>query len=235
MRLSEFQQKVVKDILSGKVYDLISYAMAVPVKLWGGEYSKQRYEVFPDLVICPGDPVNKAIDENEAFVQLKEFVALWDYLERLGLIKGIQIRQGPARRLTIFGADDAPHYTILSLVYPYVNKQIAVLPGLSDFVERGFLTEAEFFHQKEIEDRKEALRLTRRVAYISLGISIAVAVFTTLFSFLAYRTDRFVTITNPKAFVDTTKVILVDPPPSFFRAAQTDSTGDSASSSNRTR
>jgi len=185
MLRSEFSQKVVRDILSGKVHDLLSYAMAVPVRLWGGETSKQRYEIAHDLIICPGDPVNKPMDEREAFTQLKEFVALWDYLEQLGVIRGTQIRQPPVRRLTIFGAEDAPHYTIMSLIYPYVNKHIIVLPGLSEFVERGFLSEEEFFHQKETEDREAALRLTRRVAYITLAVSMVIAVFTNLFGYFA--------------------------------------------------
>ncbi len=72
------------------------------------------------------------------------------------------------------------------------------------------MTDEEFFHQKEDTDRKKNLSLTRRIAYISIGASVFIALSSIVFQYIIYTTERNVIIKNPNAFSDTVNVRMTD-------------------------
>jgi hypothetical protein len=59
----------------------------------------------------------------------------------------------------------------------------------------------------EVNHRKKSLRWTIAIAIVSILVGVA----STLINVLTYTTARTVTITNPHAFADTSKVMLVMP------------------------
>lgn len=247
MKLTDFQQQIIKKICAEQIFDIYSFVGNGSVSLHGGDKSKAIFSIRDDYIIRTNDPINTVPEqhEQEVYKQFKEFIALWDFLERIDLIKTIAVQQEGVRRLNIFRENLKPHYKIISLIYPYFNKEIAILPPLKDFVERGFLTEAEHYHLEEIkkwEDERhqrqvqfaeetkkweyerhereiqlEEERRSRKTSQrwtIAIGMSgILVGLFTVLFQYFTYKTDRNVTITNPSAFAETSKVMLVNPKP----------------------
>jgi hypothetical protein len=92
-----------------------------------------------------------------------------------------------------------------------VKKEIIPLPGLSTFIQNNYQTGEEIGKNEETIDRKANLSLTRKVAYISLGISIILSATTLVFNYFIYTTDRTVLIKNSNAFSDTTKVVIINP------------------------
>ncbi len=226
MQLSDFQKLLIQKILNGEIVDTYTFVSAASVKLWGGDYSQGDYTIYTDYRIRPGDHINRVPNQYEEEItnQFRVFIATWDYLEKLGFIKTLEMLQFKVRILNIFTESSQPHYSLISLIHPYFHKRIAVLPPLRDFVDRNYLTEAEFLHQEEVNkweseahDRQLALgeeRIARRTAQrwtIGIGITtIVLGLITTVFQYVTYKTDRNVTITNPNIFRDTTKVLLLN-------------------------
>jgi|ERR1051326_601859 hypothetical protein len=219
MQLTDLQRKTVRLIDKGEIFDLYSFISGVNVRVWGGEPSKIRYEGFGSYVITEGDYTIQVMEEAEALSQFKQFIALWDFLEQLRLIKTISVRQPPVRKVNIFDAQNQPHYTIMSVIVPYAGKEIVPSPGLKEFVERGFETEQEYIHNLEgarwetqAKQQQQATRVAQRWT-IGIGITgILTGLFTVIFNYLTYKTDRNVTITNPRAFADTARVVLLPNP-----------------------
>jgi hypothetical protein len=81
---------------------------------------------------------------------------------------------------------------------------------LSKFIENQYLTNDEAKQKEEKEDRIGSQKLTRKVAYTSISISIIVSVISMIFNYLAYTTKREVIISNPKAFKDTISVYIIN-------------------------
>ncbi len=108
-------------------------------------------------------------------------------------------------------------------------------PELKEFLESDFNTREELLEKRQLLERKSAdsraeraearaltsEKWTRTIALVSLFVSV-VAIF---LNFLTYRTDRSVTITNPNAFQDTTRVVLIPAKPTEIDTAKSPLTG----------
>ncbi|MBI3580309.1 MAG: hypothetical protein HY089_12970 [Ignavibacteriales bacterium] len=133
---------------------------------------------------------------------------LWNQLEKANLIYSLSI--DGRNPFPLFKQDGKPYTKALHTIWQFNLREIVVFPELSDFVKNNFLTFEELKAADEATDRKTSLQLTRRVAYISIGISVALAVITVIINYLTYTTERTVTIKNPSAFSDTTRVLILN-------------------------
>ena len=212
MTLTEFQKSIVRDILTEKITDIESF-ITNDVKVWSGKNPPNvSFALFGRYSIDPNQDIFKVMDEKEAVSQLRQFVVLWNQLEKANLVYSLPI---PDRKpFPLFKQDGNPYYKALHIVQQFNAKEIVAYPELLDFVNSNFMTIEELKALDEARDRKETLRLTRRVAYISVAISIVLALVTVLFNYLTYTTDRTVTIKNPHAFNDTSKIIILGEPDS---------------------
>ena len=204
MKLTDFQKTIVAAILSGKCTNVESFLQdqcdLTPAMNTTGSYYRVMYKFEQNSrVYIPKDPA-------VALSRLKEYVSLWDKLQKSGLIYSSSLDPKGQNLFPIFGPNMKPDDKILSILKDYHENEIVPFPDLNDFVARGYLTTEEFFLQEENRDRKRAQKLT---LYIAL-ISIAATLLSSLFQYLTYTTDRTVLIKNPRAFADTTKIIILN-------------------------
>ncbi|HVN48688.1 MAG TPA: hypothetical protein VMU30_07690 [Bacteroidota bacterium] len=146
-------------------------------------------------------------DEKAALSQLRQFVTLWNQIEKSNLSYSLPVTK--KHPVPIFKQDKNPYYKAIQIAWQYADKEIVSFPELFDFINNNFITVEEARANQEIEDRKEALRLTRQLAYFSISISVVIAIITCIFNYLTYTNDRNVIIKNPHAFSDTTKVVMI--------------------------
>lgn len=205
MTLSDPQKEIVDLIRSGEVYDVHSFLV--------------RYVAQPRK--SDRTTYDLTTDEATAEPLVKEFLALWNKLIQCELV--LEISTKADKMFGVFNQRGEWSKLIARIVEGYLAKVIIPLPGLDDFVQRGYLTTEEYYHREErkrwedeARDRKIALdeeRQARKVSQrwtIAIGISgILVGLFTVLSQYFTYKTDRYVTVTNPHAFSDTTKVLIL--------------------------
>jgi hypothetical protein len=207
MRLTNFQKTVVNSILVGQCSNIESflneYGELTQEKAKGNSFLGDHISFDKDSIIYV--PKNRDL----TLTRIKEFVSLWDRLQVIGLIYTVSLNYERRRLFPLFMDTVSPDSTMLSIIHEQINKDIVPLPELKDFVARGFLTTEEYFLQEENRDRKNAQRWTKIIALIS----ILATLFSALFQYFTYRTDRNVVIKNDHAFSDTTKVIIIDTKP----------------------
>jgi hypothetical protein len=204
MHLTEFQRSLTKDMFDGRITNIESY-LKLHIKT-NQEISKGAvYGAKP--MVMGNKPIYVMIDENEAIRQIKEFISLVSELEKARLVLSIEIE----RPLQYPLFNKSGEYSKLPnlITQQFAKKEIIPLPGLSTFIHNNYQTEEEIDKIEETRHRKTNLSLTRKVAYISLGISILLSVTTMVFNYFIYTTDRTVLIKNSNAFSDTTKVVIV--------------------------
>jgi hypothetical protein len=209
MILTGFQKKVVQDIIDGKVKDLESL-ISLNAKLSSAiNDTNTTFTLYDRHTIIPQQKVSRVADDNEALSQVRQFVALWNQLEKANLLITITVEYHAP--MPICRQDGTPHYKIIQIMALYNKRELIPFPELSDFIKNDFQTAEELKSYDEARDRKESLRLTRKVAYITIGISIVLSLLSVLFNYMTYTTARSVTITNAHAFSDTTKVLMIEP------------------------
>ncbi len=95
MVLSEFQKTIVKEIVSGNIFDIYSFVnnIKIPVKIWGGIKLKKSFSIAVDYRAAEGTIVNKVMDDEAASYQFKEFIAMWEFLENIKMVKSITFDQ----------------------------------------------------------------------------------------------------------------------------------------------
>lgn len=210
MELTNYQKQLIKEIIENKIFDLNSFfepkctplQHSLSVKYKDREHASYSYNFIPN-------------DSIELMIQLKEFISLWDKLERFQLIKSIPRDTMTQKSIRLICKKDQQgryeiDYTFIPIIFTYCEKQIFPYPELITFVSRGYLTFEEDFQLKQIDNMKHS----RRISYISMIITLLIAAISIIFSFITFTTNRSVTITNPKAFQDTTHVIILQNPQS---------------------
>jgi hypothetical protein len=207
MNLTGLQKQIVGDILDGKINDIESFIRLhlrlIPATLKPG----LTMGLIDNYSIGSSASINTVVDEHEALSQLRQFAVLWNQLEKADLVYSLpRPKRAP---FPLFKNEEELLPKAMHLIGEYTRKEIIAYPELLEFVRNDFSTFDEMKLQEDVAYRKESLRLTRRVAYVSLGISIALAIVTILFNYLTFTTDRVVTIRNPGAFSDTTKVLIL--------------------------
>ena len=207
MTLTDFQKSLVSSILAGKSNDVTSF-------LHGycdlSEAINPGNSYFEHNDYTRGIKVYVPKQDSLALSRLKEFVSLWDKLERTGLIYSSSIPPGKWPLLPIFTASLELNTSMLSIMKDFNRKEIIAFPELSDFVARGYLTSEEYFLREENRDRKRAQSLTLAIAILSIMATL----FGAILQYVTYTTDRTVHITNSRAFSDTTKVMILNQPSS---------------------
>lgn len=210
MILTDIQKQFVRDIAEDKIKDLDSF-ISLHIELQPGvNDTNTTYSLYGPHSIAPKQQIFKVIDEAEALSKLRSFIALFNQLEKANLLISVLVPDRPP--MPVCTQKGQPFYRFLRIHAQYTSKELIPFPELRDLIERDFQTTDELKAADETRDRKESLRLTRRVAYITIGISIALSLLSVLFNYLTYKTDRSVTITNANAFRDTTKVLVIGSP-----------------------
>jgi len=222
MQLSEFQKQIVGTILTGETCHIETFfhmfcsfqSVNYPHSSWGSYGNRTAKPEIGNLTYVVKNP-------KEVIGQLSQFIAVWNQLKNSNLVISI-----PCHRYylhPIYWEQTSSNYqtenNVLELFNAFDREEIVPLPALEEFVKAGYKTREEIkqeeerdFLLSEMSDRKGSQKLTKRIAYISIAASIVSVVVSGVFNYLTYKTDRTVTITNAKAFPDTTRVYLVNPP-----------------------
>lgn len=213
MHLSEFQKNITKSIISRDVYDIESFLQ----KYCDLDKTQNKGGTF---VTTYGNYDNQiqvyiAKDEETALRKIKEFITLWKTLEKIDLLFSISKTRKRSYVLPIFTTNNPPSPTapfdeMLAIIKDYDFKEIVFTPELEKFVERNFLTSDEYEKEQERLDRIESQKLTRKIAYITITISVIISLITALLNFLTYTNDRNVRITNKNIFQDTIRVEIMN-------------------------
>ncbi|MCX6168005.1 MAG: hypothetical protein NTX65_01595 [Ignavibacteriales bacterium] len=212
MYLTEFQKELVKAIIDKKINDIESFFHNFC------ELTESRNQGAIHMsdfgTVQNNSKIYIAKDEDSALLKTKEFITLWIALERVDLIFSIK---SPNKKYNtpIFKKNNSPFSELSSISKDYFTTEIVYTPALNKFYERNYLTNMEYEQNQERLDRKESQKLTRKIAYISISITIVVSILTAIFNYLTYSTDRNVKITNKEAFKDTIAVKIVTKPDSL--------------------
>jgi hypothetical protein len=204
MYLSDFDKEIIQAILNKKCITVDSFLLQY------GDLEKKSnnnvhhmgnyYEFQPGTIIyVPRDPLS-------ALAKLRQFLSLWDKLEKLGLIYTTSTPPKGLRLFPVFTADLQPNQDFLSSIHKFHEKEIVAFYELQEFISRGYLTEDEYYRREENSDRKKAQYLTIAIAVIS----ILATIITTIFQYYTYTNEHYVYIKNAQAFQDTAKVRIVN-------------------------
>jgi hypothetical protein len=222
MQLSDFQKQIVGTILTGETCHIDNcFARYCPFEL---KVSRLNIaERFKDRDVDPYEDGTVCVvnDESDSCQKLKQFISLWNELERHHLVLSLPFTKRAILPVYLPSVEYValPSILLLTFFHEFDRKEIVPLPELEEFVRSGYKTREEIKQQEEkrnlqdeIADRKKSQSFTRTIAYVSIAASIVSVVAGGIFNYLTYKTDRTVTITNAKAFPDTTRVYLVNPP-----------------------
>ena len=219
MHLSEFQKNITKSIINRNVYDIESFLQ----KYCELETTQNKGASFGTNYGSYDSKIQVYIpkDEDAALNNTKEFITLWKALEKNDLLFSIAKTVKRSYVFPVFTKRNptystAPFNEILAIIKDYDFKEIVFTPELEKFVERNFLTSDEYDKEQERLDRVESQKLTRKIAYITIVISVIISLITALFNFLTYTKDRNVRIVNDSAFQDTIKVTIINGKDSIF-------------------
>jgi hypothetical protein len=213
------QQKIVQQILNGKVNDLFSFIWENKLvsfeKIEGYKEDEHRkYERLINELRGGSEGGMGEISKINIIDFENSFKLLIDYF--------YVIRKSKKNELLSFGqsreflgkhifdvSDESRKYkkqidNINTVFNNYEDFEFYPNPELNYFVNRGYLAEDEFYKKEEDKDRKAALKR----ANISLWASIIIFAIATIINVCLYTKDRDVNIKNYK---DTTKVIIVEP------------------------
>ena len=200
MHLTEFQKEIIKSIIDHEVNDIESFFRKFCELTEAINQSGTHMSDFGNIrqnmrIFIPRD-------ENATLLKTKEFITLWKALERVDLIFSIS---STTRQFNtpIFNNRNMPFKELSDISKEYFFREIVFTPELNKFYKREYLTNLEFEQNQERRDRKESQKLTRKIAYITVSITIIVSALTAIFNYLTYTTDRNVKITNKEAFKDT--------------------------------
>jgi hypothetical protein len=220
MRLTEFQKGIVKTIAAGDTCHIETffetYCERTSISMPSGA---SRHFRDRGVAAARGNTAYISNDRDEAYRRLKEFILVWQKLEEARLIFTI-----PYHKTWLYPIffKDGSHCRIdgrlLALFYAYDEKEIVPTPDLDQFLANGCRTTDEIereeekkYLSEETRDRKTSQALTKTIAIISIVASFVATGATILFNYLTYTTNRSVTITNPNAFRDTSRVLLIAP------------------------
>ena len=218
MQLTDFQKKIIDTIIIGQTCHIETFFekyCSVAYK----EHINAVWETYLGRQIMPslkGNIVTLVPNPYDAHNRLKEFISLWQDLEREHLIKVIPYHK--ALLYPAYSVEFQPLRQLIVLFYAYDQKEIVPSPGLTEFVKDDYRTREEIRQEEErrilhdeVADRRTSQKLTVWIAIISIVTSLASAGAAIYFNYLTFTTDRTVTIANPTAFPDTTNVYLLNP------------------------
>ena len=241
MQLTPLQKQIVDSIIHGRnctIQQFFEQCCAFHAHDRKPEFSNDVYGERP-VRDALSEKLFVVDDSNKAYDQIKEFVSVWHKLEASKLIIGIPSHK-PTLIFPVYYTDDNEKSfkldtRIVALFDKYDAREIVPHPELKEFLESDFNTREELLEKRQLLERKSAdsraeraearaltsEKWTRTIALVSLFVSV-VAIF---LNFLTYRTDRSVTITNPNAFQDTTRVVLIPAKPTEIDTAKSPLTG----------
>jgi hypothetical protein len=223
------QQKIVQQILEKKVNDLFSFIWEN--KLYTLEetkdYREDEHKKYERLI-------NELRSGSEGGMGKKSKINIIDFENSFKLLIDYfyVIRKSRKNELLSFGqsreflgkdifdvSDESRKYekqidNLNIIFYNYEDCKFYPNPELNYFVDRGYLTEDEFYKKEEDKDRKATLKK----ASISLWASIIIFAIATIINFCLYTKDREVYIKNNK---DTIKVIIAEPQKTLSDTLQT--------------
>jgi len=221
MELSKFQNDLVLDIANQRILHintlLDQYGDLESISTINRDFNRAtiKQRVINDrnqIVFVPRNEMHtKSV--------IIEYIALIKLLERAELIIQVPFNVNGvvyplARKVSDGETFHLEHDRIIQGLIASIDEiEIYPLPSLGIFIENDYRTEKEITdleNQKrylnESKDRKTSQILTYILAILSIVISIATAIF----NYYTYDKQRNVTITNPEAFKDTTKVLIVN-------------------------
>lgn len=226
MNLTEYQKKLANLINDGQINDFESFL----------NYNQDIFDLIQfttKTIIMKGEGVEDwlgaGLDKayyvekpSEALNIMKEFMTLWDKLEKNGLIKTI-----PREDLTIstklhpicvskqvYGRISKYHSNAHNIILnEYRRKQIIPLLELKDFINDNYFTKAESEKISENKNREitlemtnESLKLSRKSLRLTLILAIITLVITIIIQVIFSSKERDVKIVNPELFKDTVSV-----------------------------
>lgn len=171
MSLSKFQKKIVNSLKPDFFYDL-SWFIDTFCKI-ENTLGNSDWDDVPVTSSC------FVPEDNEAFLKnIAEFIALWEYLRREGLISEINTKKNVSK-LILRKKDDGnggPFHYYSKLISNYKDKSFFPTPSLFDFKKNKFLTSEEFKYRR-------SQRITILIAII---IPIIISVFTVILENILY-------------------------------------------------
>jgi|WetSurMetagenome_2_1015567.scaffolds.fasta_scaffold91939_1 hypothetical protein len=232
------QKKIVQQILEGKVNDLFSFIFENKLdkreKTEG--YREDEYKKYEKLNNARRREFKEGMGKMNIIDFENSFKLLIDYFYVIRKSKKNELLSFGQRKefsgKDIFDVSDGSRKyekqidNLNTVFNNYEDCEFYPNPELNYFVDRGYLTEEEFYKNEEDKDRKVALKedefykkeedkdrkASLRQSTISqrwtIGISVGIFVIGTIINIFIYTKDRDVNIKNYK---DTTKVIVVEP------------------------
>lgn len=205
MKFSPSQITIINKISEGVIYDLDSFLKDFFEYENGqcvGGHLGDYYE-FKN-----GQNVFIIKNKEELINKTAEFISLIEYLKSCYLIHVIS-EYRPKDKVFPMCYRKEPNSgpeafsKFFQMVKDYYDKEFLPLPEIDAFVKRQYKTKEEHNAELEKMDRKESQKLTRKIAYITISISVIVSLLTFILNYLTYTTERNVKITNTREFKDT--------------------------------
>lgn len=212
MKLSKLQISIINNISSGVIYDLdiflkvfFEYDDERCVGGYIGDYYEFKNEHNVLVIKNKDELINKTA----------EFISLVEFLKSNNLVHVIRKNVSQTNVFPLFykktpNSSPEPFHKFFQMAKNYYDKEILPLPGIHSFMERNYKTTEEYNAELEKKDRQDSQKLTRKIAYITISLSIIVSLVTFSLNYLTYRTERNVKITNTKDFKDTVFVKTLD-------------------------
>jgi len=205
MKFSQLQITIINSISEGVIYDLDIYLN----EFFEFENGKCTGTNLGDYFeFRNGQNIFITKDKDDLINKTAEFISLVEFLRSSNLIHVISKTHQKEKVFPVFykkspNSGPDPFYKFFQMVKDYHDKEFLPLPEIHSFVKRDYKTNEEYNIELEKKDRQESQRLTRKIAYITISISIIISFLTFLLNYFTYTTERNVKITNTNDFKDT--------------------------------
>ncbi len=204
MQFTDFQKEIIKAIAANNINDFRTMAETL-----FGNYEVDGAGTSTEIIDVKVGTSNDSLSQMQ--MKLLDYHYVYTKLDKLSLIQIVnvgsqatgefRVLNNPNRSLT------GPDTTSGNIVADLRKKIILPSGELKKFIEDGFKTKEEVYQERLIQQQKESMKVTRRIAYISIGASVVISILTFLFSVI-FTPGRKVEITNPGAFSNEMKVII---------------------------
>jgi hypothetical protein len=208
MKFTSLQITIINKISAGVIYDLDLFLKEF------FEYESGQYVggYFGDYYEFKNGQNVSIIKNNDDLIhKTAEFISLIEYLKSSNLIHVISKIHSKEKVFPLCyrktpNSNPEAFSKFYQMVKDYHDKEFLPLPEIHSFIERQYKTNEEYDSELEKIDRKESQKLTRKIAYTTISISVIISLVTFALNYFTYTTERNVKITNTKEFKDTVVV-----------------------------
>lgn len=218
MILSDIEKEIV---------EMISTYIAINIKTFLQRKCLHERRVYDEEPIpnqfgeiVKGDEIVVFRDIGATFHYVIALLSLVEKLQKAGLLYAMNKKN--KEKLYLFYEEPYEGLQfdeeLTDIFYEYSDKYYVPMIGLKEFIDNDYRTQIEIKEEKESKEREEERKLsiknqersfqqTRKIAYISIAVSIIVAITTTIINIKTYTNERNVKITYPEP----SKVEIVNP------------------------